>query len=105
MKMANIFDLPSPLPTKELFETLLSTEGLLIERIISTGQSTPENQWYDQDRDEWVIVLQGEARLIYEDKTTIFLQAGDYLLIKAHQRHRVDYTSSHPPCIWLAIHY
>lgn len=103
--MANIFELPSSLPSEELFEALVSTEELLIERIISTGQSTSEGEWYDQARDEWVILLQGTARLIYEDGTSISLKKGDYLLIKAHQRHRVDYTSSQPPCVWLAVHY
>lgn len=103
--MANIFELPSSFPSEELFEALVSTEELLIERIISTGQSTPEGEWYNQSRDEWVILLQGTARLSYEDGTSISLKKGDYLLIKAHQRHRVDYTSSQPPCVWLAVHY
>ncbi len=102
--MANIFKLPASLPTEELFEALLSTEGVLIERIISTGQTTPPGQWYDQDTDEWVILLQGEAELSYADGSRIKLRAGDYLFIPAHQKHRVEYTSSEPPCIWLAIH-
>nr|WP_245817319.1 cupin domain-containing protein [Hydrococcus rivularis] len=81
--MANIFDLPSFLPDEEFFEPLLSANNLLIERIISTGQNTPPGQWYDQEKDEWVILLQGEAELSYEDGSRIQLKAGDYLFIKA----------------------
>ena len=102
--MNNIFNLPSSLPNKELFESIVSTDNILIERIISTGQSTPPGEWYDQDRDEWVILLQGEAVLLYSDRSQIKLTAGDYLFIPAHHKHRVEYTSSTPPCIWLAVH-
>ncbi len=103
----NIFQLIS-LPAKtegEYFETILSSPNILIERIISTGQITPEGEWYDQEKDEWVILLQGEAILSYEDGTTINLKSGDYLLIPHHVKHRVIYTSDRPPCIWLAIHF
>ncbi len=102
--MTNIFDLPSSLHNEELFESLVSTDNILIERIISTGQSTPPGEWYDQDKDEWVILLQGEAVLSYSDRSQIKLIAGDYLFIPAHQKHRVEYTTSEPPCIWLAVH-
>ncbi len=102
--MTNIFDLPSSLPNKELFESIVSTDNILIERIISTGQVTPPGDWYDQDKDEWVILLQGEAVLVYADDSQIKLAPGDYLFIPAHQKHRVEYTSSNPPCIWLAVH-
>ncbi len=102
--MTNIFDLPSSLPNKELFESLVSADNILIERIISTGQTTPPGEWYDQDRDEWVILLQGSASLAYANGTDIKLTTGDYLFIPAHQKHRVEYTSSEPPCIWLAVH-
>lgn len=104
MERSNIFSLPSSLPNEELFESLISAKNVEIERIISTGQITPPGEWYDQELDEWVILLQGEASLSYADKATIKLTAGDYLFIPAHQKHRVEYTSSKPPCIWLAIH-
>ena len=78
--------------------------NIQIERIISTGQTTPSGQWYNQELDEWVILLQGEAELCYADYTKIKLKAGDYLLIPAHTKHRVEYTSIEPPCIWLAVH-
>jgi cupin 2 domain-containing protein len=102
--MANIFNLPSSLTNEELFEPLISANNILIERIISTGQSTLPGKWYDQNRDEWVILLQGEASLAYADGSTINLKAGDYVFIPAHQKHRVEHTTALPPCIWLAVH-
>ena len=51
-----------------------------------------------------MILLQGEATLSYEDRSQIKLTVGDYLFIPAHQKHRVEYTSASPPCIWLAVH-
>jgi len=101
--MANIFNLPTQLLREELFESLFNNEKILIERVVSTGQITPENEWYDQERDEWLILLQGDAELSYEDASRIKLRRGDYLFIPAHQKHRVEYTSSEPPCIWLTI--
>lgn len=102
--VTNIFDLAGQTLDREVFETLCETDQLSLERIISAGQTTPPDQWYDQPRDEWVLLLQGEAQLTYEDGRTIDLKAGDYLLIPAHHKHRVSYTSSDPACIWLAIH-
>jgi cupin 2 domain-containing protein len=102
--MNNIFNLPSSLRDRELFESIVSSDNILIERIISTGQTTPKGKWYDQEKDEWVILLQGFASLVYDNGKQIKLTVGDYLFIPAHQKHRVEYTSSEPPCIWLAIH-
>jgi cupin 2 domain-containing protein len=92
------------LPASEVFEALIPDQGILIERIISVGQMTPEGEWYDQERDEWVVLLQGEAELGWEDGRQQQLTAGDWILIPAHERHRVLYTSQTPPCIWLAVH-
>ena len=102
--MDNIYTLPSQLPKEELFETILSSSNILLERIVSVGHSTPLGEWYDQPLDEWVVLLQGHARLSYQDGSSVDLIQGDYLLIPCHQKHRVDYTSSEPPCIWLAVH-
>jgi len=103
--MENLFDLPPELPPRELFESLVDRDRIRIERIVSTGQSTPPGQWYDQDRDEWVVLLQGNATLSYFDGSTVTLRSGDHLLIRAGQKHRVESTSTHPPCIWLAVHW
>ncbi len=103
--MGNLFgDMPAEVAQREVFEELVRSPNVLIERIVSAGQITPADQWYDQPRDEWVALLQGEAVLAYADGSRVHLQAGDYLLIPAHQKHRVEFTSKEPPCIWLAIH-
>lgn len=99
----NIFDLPEPLSDEEIFDDLIPAKGVKIERIISNGQTTPEGEWYDQDLDEWVVLIQGEAELEYENGGKVRLIAGDHVLIPAHIRHRVAYTSEDPPCIWIAV--
>jgi cupin 2 domain-containing protein len=104
LTMQNIYELPQELNHLEKFEQIVSGKNIQIERIISTGQTTPSGQWYDQTTDEWVILLQGEAELSYVDDSRIKLKAGDYLLIPAHTKHRVEYTSVEPACIWLAVH-
>ena len=100
----NLFALPALTGDGERFDTLLSGDGVRIERILSTGQTTPPGQWYDQQDDEWVVLLQGEAEIGFDDGSRRRLAAGDPLFIPAHQRHRVEYTSATPPCIWLAVH-
>jgi cupin 2 domain-containing protein len=89
----------------EIFETLVRTPDLFIEKIVSNGQSTPSGEWYDQEQDEWVILLSGTATLIFEKNGILEMNSGDYLLIPAHCRHRVEQTSEEPNCIWLAINY
>lgn len=103
--MSNIFaNIPAQLPD-ELFETLLDKPHVKLERIISRGQVTPEGMWYDQTWHEWVMLLQGSARLlIAEPEQVIDLSAGDYVYLAAHQRHRVVQTSTDPAAIWLALH-
>ena len=104
----NLFTLPTVDiydDQKEFFETLNESGDVKIERIISTGQTTPPDQWYDQEKAEWVVLLTGEAELTFEDKSIKRLTAGDYIFIPPHQKHRVTYTSMEPACIWLAVHY
>lgn len=104
--MMKLFSLPRPLPDahgEELFETLLTGKnGLLVERIVSNGHATPEGQWYDQQRDEWVAVLEGSASIAYENGESVSLHKGDTLFLPKGKRHRVTRSSS--PCIWLAVH-
>lgn len=100
----NLFELPATLPDTEVFEAILPDKGVLIERIVSTGQASPPGFWYDQDRDEWFAVLQGEAKIVWDDDRVQELKRGDWVLIPAHARHRIACTSKEPPCIWLAVH-
>ena len=89
----------------EMVDTLCERPDLRIERIVSTGQITPDGHWYDQDHDEWVLMVKGSARLRIEGETEDRkLEEGDYIFLPAHCRHRVTWTQSEPPTVWLAIH-
>ena len=103
MNLKNLFELPEKLPAEEIVETLAQKPGVRIERIISAGQVSPDNFWYDQAEDEWVAVLQGVGALEWEDGTRTELVSGDCLLIPSHKKHRVAHTSQEPPCVWLAV--
>lgn len=90
----------------EVFETLLQTRSFKLERIVSTGQATPPGEWCDQERDEWVALLKGSATLRLADPDeTISLAPGDWLLIPAHRRHRVEQTAADSESIWIALHF
>lgn len=105
MQVENIFAaLPENLDF-EVFETLQETESFRVERIVSQGQFTEPDKWYDQDEDEWVLVLQGRAGLQLEGKADeVLLSPGDYMFLPAHLRHRVTWTAAEELTIWLAIH-
>lgn len=105
MKKSNIFELiPSPLKD-ELFEEIISKNGVKIERIVSFGHTTPQDEWYDQRSNEWVILLQGEAIISFLNEDEVRLKAGDYINIPAHKKHRVSWTKPEEESIWLAVYY
>lgn len=97
-------DLPRNLP-EELVETLLGSDTVRIERIVSTGHASPEGFWYDQPGREFVLVVQGRARLEFDDGETLSLESGGWVDIAAHRRHRVASTDPEEPTVWLAVHY
>ncbi len=86
----------------EEFRALLTRPGLRIERIVSTGQVSSD--WYDQAQDEWVLIVAGGAHLLVEGEEELVLGPGDHLLIPAHVRHRVTWTDTERPTIWLAVY-
>ena len=90
--------------SKEIFETIFKSSHVQIERITSSGQTTPKDRPYMQTHDEWVVVLQGQAKLWLETLGEVTLNSGDYLLIPKQVKHRVTYTSKKPQTLWLAIH-
>ena len=90
---------------EEVFEVLVQSKAVKIERIISKGHKSPDTGWYDQEQNEWVLVLKGNASICFEDETMIELNVGDYINISAHSKHRVISTSAITETIWLAIHY
>ena len=97
--------IPRELPD-ELVEELVRTPGARLERIVSRGHRTPDGEWYDQEWDEWVVVLSGRATLRVEGEADVIpLGAGDSLLLPAHVRHRVEWTDPAADTVWLALHY
>ncbi|KLU04132.1 hypothetical protein RISK_003718 [Rhodopirellula islandica] len=99
----NLFDnVPTNLPS-ELVEVLAEGQSVRIERIVSTGHTTEPGTWYDQEQDEWVVVLKGEAKLSFDDGEPVTMKPGDHLLIPAHRRHRVEWTTKKEPTLWLAV--
>ena len=105
MKKSNILkNIPTKIPN-ELFEEILSKNSIKIERIISKGHITPKDEWYNQENNEWVIVLQGEAILSFEDSDDVLLKSGDYINILAHTKHRVSWTIPNKETIWLVVFY
>jgi cupin 2 domain-containing protein len=89
----------------ELFETVAESGNVRIERIISNGQATPSGEWCDQEWDEWVLLLSGSAGLLIEgEKNPRMMKSGDCQMIRAHCRHRVEWTDKNKPTVWLAVH-
>ena len=100
----NLFEnIPGEL-TKELVEILAEGSNVRIERIVSDGHASPDGFWYDQEQNEWVLLVSGSAVLEYEDRT-IEMNPGDHVLIPAHQKHRVASTSATEKTVWLAVFY
>jgi cupin 2 domain-containing protein len=104
--MTNLFAPIPPETPAEIIQVLLETGNFRLERIVSAGQATPPGEWYDQDTHEWVALLTGSAGLSFADEPEPrVLRPGDYLLIPAHRRHRVEWTDPDQPTVWLALHY
>ncbi|MGE4369004.1 MAG: cupin domain-containing protein [Burkholderiaceae bacterium] len=99
----NLFQAIAPDSATEQFEDLLNVPGLRVERIVSAGQASPPGFWYQQEWDEWVVVLRGRAQLRLEDKV-LSLGPGDHCWLPAGCRHRVDATTPDEPTVWLAVH-
>ena len=103
--MGNIYsELPLQLEN-ELFEELIRAENVRIERIISKGHTSPEQGWYDQIENEWVVILEGAGVVLFEDGAEVTLRRGDYINIPSHARHKVTWTDPDVLTVWLAIFY
>lgn len=99
----NLLDPVAGKSGKETIDVLVDNSAFVLEHIVSRGAPSPEGFWYDQARDEWVLLVRGEAEIRYEFGEVISLKAGDSLSIPAHRRHRVERTS--PDAVWLALHF
>ena len=102
----NIYaDIPDDMP-QELFHDILTTDSFKVQRIVSKGHASPEGFWYDQDENEWVILLKGRAGLRFEeDDGMVELTPGDHINIPARVKHRVEWTDPDTETVWLAIMY
>ena len=104
MSTDNQFEGIPPSWPEERTEVLLDGPGVRVERIVSRGHASPPGFWYDQAEDEWVLLLAGAARLLFEgDDGPIALRPGDHLNIPAHRRHRVEWTDPDHETVWLAV--
>lgn len=88
----------------ERFDEILRLGGVRVERIVSHGHASEPGFWYQQNWDEWVLIISGEAVLEYETGPVV-MKSGDHVLIEAGKRHRVQSTSLEQPTVWLAIHW
>ena len=105
MELNNLFN-SLPDAAEEIFDVLCETDCVKIERIVSCGQATPQGEWYDQNRHEWVVLLSGRARLRFQaGDRMVEMKSGDHLLIPAHARHRVEWTDPDAKSVWLAVHF
>ena len=103
--MDNIFDGVKRRADEEEITALLARPGIRIERIVSTGQASPPDFWYDQPNDEWVILLTGSAGLAVEGEDERRLAPGDIAFLPARKPHRVAWTDADGPTVWLAVHF
>jgi cupin 2 domain-containing protein len=105
IRSGNLFaNLPGEQP-EEHFDEILRTDACRIERIVSRGQASPPGFWYDQETDEWVLLIKGSATLGFAEGPSIDLRPGDHLLIPRHERHRVEQTDPTGETLWLAVHF
>jgi len=99
--MINLFTPNMTNPSEELFDTLLQTNSLHIKKITSNGQIS--SKWYESEKDEWVVLIKGEGKLLFEDKIEVHLKTGEHIFIPKMKKHKVIYTAT--PTIWLAIYF
>ena len=105
MKTSNIFEpIPSDMAA-EVFEQLVRAENVRIERIISKGHTSPDCGWYEQDENEWVMIIDGNATIEFEDGPPVTLGKGDHLNIPANCKHKVTWSDPNHITIWLAVFY
>ncbi|CCZ06034.1 MULTISPECIES: cupin domain-containing protein [Culturomica] len=102
LEIKNIFQGIALVGEEEQFDLLIKGKHYRIDRIVSSGHSSPQGFWYDQEDDEWIMLIQGKAVLEIEDKL-VELKAGDYLFLPKNCRHRVEKTSVDPACVWLCF--
>lgn len=99
LQTGNLFSGLTTPEKNETFETLFAHKNMVIERIVSSADLSPQK--YQQAQDEWVALLKGVAVLEVEGKN-IELNTGDYLFLPANTPHTVKWASH--GALWLAVH-
>ena len=94
----NLFSVETP-TSGEKFDVLAQLGGTTIERIVSSA--TPATELYDQEQDEWVVLLRGAAELEIAGKRAQ-LRPGDQVSLPSRTPHRVLSTAA--GSLWLAVH-
>jgi cupin 2 domain-containing protein len=94
----NLYEGDYPAENNEVFSILFQNRTLKIESIRSSLKTAGE--LYDQDQDEWVLLLKGEAQMEIIDEIRS-IRAGDYLFLPKHTPHRVISTSDN--ALWLGV--
>jgi cupin 2 domain-containing protein len=102
-RVTNIFQLGPDGAVGEQVTRLLDSPAFKLEQIVSNGEASAKDFWYDQPEAEWVLLVHGKATLRFAGEELLELGAGDSLLIPACSKHRVD--SCSPDALWLALHF
>ena len=92
-------------PVLENYVNLLNGNNFRLEKIVSRGYQTPKLKWLAESKDEFVMLLKGKAKILFETGQQITLKEGDYLVIPSNTKHKVIKTSIRPLCYWLTIHF
>lgn len=99
---SNFFDNVPLGASEEEIKIIAEKKGMVIERIVSHGHTSSD--WYDQEETEFCCVLRGAADLLCEgDPNTSRMNPGDWVIIPAHVKHKVTWTSEIEPTIWIAV--
>lgn len=102
---ANLFESIPRSIHGEWVERLAGRGNVRIERIITRALVSPPGFWYDQNDTEWVLLIQGGAKLLFDDDSLIELKPGDHIIIPPHARHRVEWTEPGKDTLWLTVFY
>jgi cupin 2 domain-containing protein len=94
----NIYALQNPKPDFETFATLYQNKTIKIEAIRS--HLLQPGKIYDQEQDEWVVLIRGNAQLRVEDKV-VGLKEGESIFLPKHTLHQVLSTSI--DALWLGV--
>src|SRR3972149_5495898 len=96
VKLENVFDLIAQQDTLETVGPVVDTKNVRVEVIRSIKPNNPQSGWYDQNEDEFVMVIKGSAELEFQngaENQTVQMRGGDYMTIPAHLKHRVTKVS------------